>query len=70
MTEALAEPGVSIRLPDGSERHYAQPVGGADVAASISKSLSKAAIAVKIDGALRDLTTPVPNGATVEIVSY
>ncbi|MCA8907345.1 MAG: threonine--tRNA ligase [Rhodospirillaceae bacterium] len=69
MTEALAEPGVSIRLPDGSERHYAQPVGGADVAASISKSLSKAAIAVKIDGALRDLTTPVPNGATVEIIT-
>ena len=41
---------VQITLPDGSVRSFDGPVTGTDVAADISKSLAKAALAVKVDG--------------------
>ncbi|MYJ73276.1 MAG: TGS domain-containing protein, partial [Rhodospirillaceae bacterium] len=45
---------VAISLPDGSVRQYPAPVTGADVAASIGPGLAKAALAVRVDGELRD----------------
>ena len=69
MTDILTQPAVTIRLPDGSERGYDRAVSGADIAASIAKSLSKAAVAVKIDDTVHDLDTAVPDGAVVEIIT-
>ena len=53
---AQAQPAqVAITLPDGSVRHYDTPTTGTMVAASIGAGLAKAALAVKVDGELRDL---------------
>jgi threonyl-tRNA synthetase len=60
---------VAITLPDGSVRTYAPGTTGADVAASIAKSLAKAAVAVKIDGVVKDLATPLTQDCRLEIVT-
>ena len=59
----------TITLPDGATRSYTGTVTGADIAADISKRLGKEAIAVKVDGAVCDLGRPVPDGATVAILT-
>lgn len=58
-----------VKLPDGSTKEVKDGSTILDVAQSIGAGLAKAAIAGKIDGALADLNTPVPDGATVEIIT-
>ncbi|MBX3705614.1 MAG: threonine--tRNA ligase [Pseudomonadales bacterium] len=60
---------VNIRLPDGAVRQFDGPVTGLDVAAAISKSLAKAALAIRVDGVLKDIYLPIERDATVEIVT-
>lgn len=59
---------IEITFPDGSVRNYSSGVTGMEVAESISKSLAKASVAVKIDGELSDLSLPIQSNASVEIV--
>ncbi len=59
---------VNVTLPDGSVRTYDAGATGMTVAESISKSLAKAAIAVKVDGALWDMSRPLPESCRLEIV--
>ena len=59
---------VSLTFPDGSVREYAQGVTGREVAESISKSLAKKAVAIALDGVVRDLSDPVETGR-LEIVT-
>ncbi len=58
-----------ITLPDGSTRSFSEPVDGLAVARSIGSRLARDAVAVRIDGDLRDLTMPVADGAALEIVT-
>jgi threonyl-tRNA synthetase len=60
---------ISITLPDGSARHLEVGATGADLAASIGKRLARDAVVVEVDGEPRDLTTPLPDGATVRVVT-
>ncbi|WP_342555097.1 threonine--tRNA ligase [Paenibacillus sp. FSL R7-0652] len=60
---------VNIKLPDGSVREYADGSSIEDVAASISSGLRKNAAAGKLDGIVVDLSTPIHEGALVEIVT-
>ena len=60
---------VAITLPDGSVRNFDGPVSGAGLAADIGPGLAKAALAVKIDGDLRDLSRTIEADAHVEIVT-
>ena len=60
---------ISITLPDGSRRQFERPLSGADLAAAIGPGLAKAALAIKIDGTLRDLDAPIEQDARVEIVT-
>ena len=59
----------TITLPDGAQRSFDGPISGADIAADISKSLAKKAIAVTIDGELMDLDTVLENDAAVAIIT-
>ena len=59
----------NITLPDGSVRSFDGAVTGADIAGDISKSLAKKAIAVKIDGALADMSEVIEHDAAVEIIT-
>nr|WP_154958240.1 threonine--tRNA ligase [Paenibacillus xylanexedens] len=60
---------VNIKLPDGSVREYADGSSIEDVADSISSGLRKNAAAGKLDGIVVDLSTPIHEGALVEIVT-
>ncbi len=60
---------LQLTFPDNSVREYDAGATGADVAGSISKSLLKKAVAVAIDGELRDLSDPIEANAAIEIVT-
>jgi threonyl-tRNA synthetase len=60
---------INVSLPDGSVRSYARPVTGAEIAADIGAGLARAALAVKVDGELRDLSRPVDRDARIAIVT-
>ena len=60
---------VAVTLPDGARRQFAGPASGAAIAAAIGPGLAKAAIAIKIDGRVRDLAAVVERDAAVEIVT-
>src|SRR5215210_3629429 len=58
-----------IELPDGSAKDLDDGASGADLAAAIGPGLARAALAVKVDGELRDLARPLADGERVEIVT-
>lgn len=60
---------IQITLPDGAIRSFDQPVTGAELAASIATSLAKNALAIKVDGKLKDLAATIANDAQVEIIT-
>ncbi|MFA1623626.1 threonine--tRNA ligase [Rhizobium mongolense] len=59
---------VSLTFPDGNQRNFEPGTTGLDVAESISKSLAKKAVAIAIDGTVRDLSDPVTAGK-IEIIT-
>jgi threonyl-tRNA synthetase len=60
---------INLTLPDGSVRSFDGPVTGAALAAAIGPGLAKAALAVKVDGAMKDLAAPIDRDAKVAIVT-
>ncbi|MBC7907314.1 MAG: threonine--tRNA ligase, partial [Rhodospirillaceae bacterium] len=60
---------VAITLPDGSVREFPGPVTGLDVAKDIGPGLAKAALAIRIDGALLDLSTILTADTKLAIVT-
>jgi threonyl-tRNA synthetase len=60
---------MKVKLPDDSELELEDGANGADAAAAIGAGLAKAALAVKVDGELRDLSVPLAGGETIEIVT-
>ena len=60
---------IDLIFPDGSTRQFPKGSSGRDIAASISPSLEKKALLVKLDGALIDLDRPLPGGGRIEIVT-
>jgi threonyl-tRNA synthetase len=60
---------MEILLPDETRLQLDEGASGADAAASIGAGLARAALAVKVDGALRDLGAPLHDGARLEIVT-
>ncbi|WP_120498358.1 threonine--tRNA ligase [Kiloniella sp. EL199] len=60
---------VTITLPDESQRKFDGPVTGHEVAESIGPRLAKDALAVVVDGELKDTTYPITTNATLEIVT-
>jgi threonyl-tRNA synthetase len=60
---------INISLPDGSVRSFEKPVSGADIAKAIGPGLAKAALALKVDGKLKDLAHVVDRDAKIGIVT-
>ncbi|MCZ6481917.1 MAG: threonine--tRNA ligase [Alphaproteobacteria bacterium] len=60
---------VAITLPDGNVREFDGPVSGADVSAAIGPGLAKAALAIRVNGELWDLSRPIIDDAKIEIVT-
>jgi threonyl-tRNA synthetase len=60
---------ISLKFPDGSARDFESGVTGLDVAASIAKSLAKKAVAVSLDGTVRDIYDPINADAEIRIIT-
>ena len=60
---------VKLSLPDDSVREYDTPVTGANVAADIGPGLAKAALAVRIDGEMEDLSRLIEADCNFSIVT-
>ena len=61
---------MTFELPDGTPLELEPGATGADAARSIGEGLARAALAVKVDGELRDLAAPLPeSGGEIEIVT-
>ncbi|MBU2962277.1 threonine--tRNA ligase [Citreicella sp. C3M06] len=58
---------ISLTFPDGNARDYEAGITPAEVAESISKSLSKKAISATVNGAHWDLQWPIESDASIAI---
>jgi len=59
---------ISVTFPDGTCRPFEPGVSGFDIAKSISPSLAKRAVAMTLDGTLRDLADTLTSDARIELV--
>lgn len=66
--QAAALDMITLTLPDGSTRDVARGTTGMAFAESIAKSLAKAAIAIELDGEMRDLSRPIESDAHVKVI--
>ncbi|HUQ38100.1 MAG TPA: threonine--tRNA ligase [Aestuariivirga sp.] len=60
---------ITLTFPDGAKREIEQGLSAAQVAAGISKSLEKKAVAAVVNGVLVDLNDPISADATLQIVT-
>ena len=61
--------GVKVTLPDGNVREFPGPVTGLDVAADIGSGLAKAALAIRLNGEMRDLSTEITEDSAISVVT-
>ncbi len=57
----------NITLPDGKKLNFPKEVTGLEIAEKISKSLSKQALIISVDGELKDLYFPINKDCLVKI---
>ena len=60
---------VKIQLPDGSIMEEKDGISGLEIAEKISSGLAKAALAVKVNDTLQDLTAPITTDSTLTIIT-
>src|SRR6185312_2399154 len=60
--------GMHVTLPDGTELALDDGATGLDAARAIGPRLADATAAVEVDGELRDLRLPLPDGARLRIL--
>src|SRR5438034_11034705 len=60
---------IQVVLPDGSKKALPAGATGADLAKAIGPGLAKAALAIRVNGDVRDLQRPLTDGATVSILT-
>jgi threonyl-tRNA synthetase len=60
---------MQAQLPDGNRLELQDGATGLDAARAIGEGLARAALAIKVDGELRDLSAPLPDGAKIDIVT-
>jgi len=60
----------NITLPDGKKITFNNKVNGLEVAEKISKSLSKQALIMSVDGELKDLNFSIQKDSSVKIITY
>lgn len=60
---------IKITFPDGASREFECGISGAEIARSISISLAKIALAIRVNGELRDLSHQISRDAKIEIIT-
>ncbi|MGE0792757.1 MAG: threonine--tRNA ligase [Candidatus Woesearchaeota archaeon] len=61
---------VEIKFPDGSSKQFENGINGYDVALSISEGLARNALAIEIDGKLKDLYTTITSDVNIRIITF
>jgi threonyl-tRNA synthetase len=61
---------IKIKFPDGSEKAFPSGITGLEVARSVSPRLAKEAVAIKVNGDLRDLSFRIETDVPIEIVTF
>ncbi len=61
---------ITIRLPDGSEKQFESNVTAMQVAQSISSGLARNALACKINGEMKDLSTVIDSDADFVVYTF
>jgi len=61
---------ITLTFPDGSKREFKQGVTGVEVAQSISEGLARNALAIEVDGEVRDLARPITADAAIKILTW
>lgn len=59
---------INIRLSDGSHREFPKGITGWEIAKTLSTSLAKEAVAVRVGEELWDLTRPIENDSEIEVI--
>jgi threonyl-tRNA synthetase len=60
---------IKVALKDGSTREFPKGSTGDDIAKAISKKIFKDAVAILINGVQKDLSLPVPDNASIDIIT-
>jgi threonyl-tRNA synthetase len=60
---------IKVKLPDGSELELEEGASGADAAKAIGPGLARDALAVRVDGELRDLAAQLNDGERIKILT-
>ena len=60
---------INLTLPDGQIKQYNKPVTGEFVAEDIGSGLAKAALAIKVDGLMKDLSFIIEKDCNLSIVT-
>jgi threonyl-tRNA synthetase len=60
---------LTVKLPDDAALELEQGATGADAAAAIGPRLARDALAVRVDGQVRDLAAPLTDGERIEILT-
>lgn len=61
---------MNVKLPDGKSIEFADSAVAFDVAKAIGPGLAKSALAAKINGLLKDLSTPLADNDTVALLTF
>ncbi len=60
----------NITLPDGKKLNFKSNTSGVEIAEKISKSLSKQALIMSVNGELKDLSFSIQKDSTVKIITH
>jgi threonyl-tRNA synthetase len=60
---------ITVKLPDGAPLELPAGASGAEAAAAIGPGLAKAALAVRVGGELRDLSSALADGEEISIIT-
>jgi threonyl-tRNA synthetase len=66
----MSDMNIKITLPDGNIREFAKGSSGMDIALSISESLARNVLAVKVNGEVWDASRPIMQDATVQLLTW
>lgn len=61
---------IKIKFPDGSIKEFPAGITGAEIAKSISHKLAEEALAIKINGTVKELTTPINEDSEIIILTF
>lgn len=61
---------INITLPDGTIRQYSPGTTGMDIAKSLSNSLAKKVLAIKINGSVSELSRPIHTDSDVALLTW